>query len=275
MELLKMSTKCKIELTPSELQILTDMYFSGKTFDDISKTLGYCYEVIKRARVQLNLPPRPKINNNRRKYPINEDFFDLIDTQEKAYILGFLYADGCNYQHQTKVKIALQERDKHILEEMRDLINPTKPLHYYETKSVNQQNVYSLVFSSKHMSDRLTELGCMPRKTHKLKFPTEDQVPDYLIHHFVRGYFDGDGYISKSKKYPLFTIMGNMEFISQLQQKFIDQLEFGKTKLRKDNSPNIVTLSYSGRRQVIKFRDWIYQDVSLCLYRKRQIFNLL
>ena len=69
-----------------------------------------------------------------RKYPIVEDFFDKIDTEEKAYILGLLYADGCNQTERNSVIISLKEDDKEILEKITLLIQPTKPLQYIITK---------------------------------------------------------------------------------------------------------------------------------------------
>ena len=57
-----------------------------------------------------------------RKYNVNDNYFDVIDNQNKAYILGFLYADGCNYKN-GYFKIDLQEEDKNMLEVFKKELN--------------------------------------------------------------------------------------------------------------------------------------------------------
>ena len=63
----------------------------------------------------------------KRKYPIVEDFFDEINTEEKAYILGLLYADGYNDTNRNSVSLGLKETDREILDKITVLIQPTKP----------------------------------------------------------------------------------------------------------------------------------------------------
>ena len=158
----------------------------------------------------------------KRKYPIQEDFFDVIDTQEKAYILGLLYADGYNNTDRNSINLSLKESDKEILDKITKLIQPSKPLRYINTYKArqkegfeNSQNQYRLVITNKHISQRLVELGCGKAKTHNLTFPTEEQVPSCLIRHFVRGYFDGDGCISGAVK--KVDIVGTEKFLKTVQ----------------------------------------------------------
>ena len=70
-----------------------------------------------------------------RKYPIQEIFFDDINTEEKAYILGLLYADGWNQTERNSVSLSLKEADKEILDKVTSLIQPTKPLKYINTSN--------------------------------------------------------------------------------------------------------------------------------------------
>lgn len=56
----------------------------------------------------------------------------------------------------------------------------------------NSKNQYRLTINNKHISKRLAELGCGKAKTSVITFPTLEQVPENLIHHFIRGYFDGN-----------------------------------------------------------------------------------
>lgn len=218
----------------------------------------------------------------KRKYPIQEDFFDKIDTEEKAYILGLLYADGNNNTDRNSVNLGLKESDKEILDKITNLIQPTKPLQYIDTYKSrekigfeNSKNQYRLVIANKHISERLVELGCGKAKTHNLTFPTEEQVPSHLVRHFVRGYFDGDGSVYGNKQ-KQFSFVGTIDFLLPLQQILIKELNFSETKLdqrHKDRDNNIRSLRYCGINQCIAFRDWLYQDATIYLKRKKKIFD--
>ena len=218
----------------------------------------------------------------RRKYPINEDFFDEINTEEKAYILGLLYADGWNQTDRNVVGIGLKESDKEILDKITNLIQPTKPMQYFDTSTSrkklgfeNSENQYRLIIANKHISQRLVELGCGKAKTHTLTFPTEEQVPSHLIRHFVRGYFDGDGSVSNGKTSQV-DIVGTISFLLPLQEILFKELSLNITVLnqrhkRRDNE--IRTLQIGGNKQCISFREWLYKDTTIYLERKKNIFD--
>ena len=216
----------------------------------------------------------------KRKYPIVEDFFDEINTEEKAYILGLLYADGWNQTERNVIGIGLKESDKEILDKITNLMQPTKPLGYYKKNKLkkgfeNSQNEYRLVIANKHISERLVELGCGKAKTHNLVFPTEEQVPKHLQRHFVRGYFDGDGSVSGDKQ-KQFNLVGTINFLLPLQQILMSELGFSKTKLdqrHKERDNEIRSLRYCGINQCITFRDWLYKDATIYLERKYDIFH--
>lgn len=217
-----------------------------------------------------------------RKYSIVEDFFDKIDTEEKAYVLGLLYADGYNNINRNSVSLGLKESDKEILDKITTLIQSTKPLQYVNISSQkktdgfeNSQNQYRLVIANKHISQKLVELGCGKAKTHNLTFPTEEQVPSHLIRHFVRGYFDGDGSVSNGKA-PKVDIVGTMCFLESLQDVLLHELFFSKTRLNqrhKERNNNIRSLQIGGNKQCIKFREWLYEDATIFLKRKKDIFD--
>ena len=218
----------------------------------------------------------------KRKYPIVENFFDIINTEEKAYILGILYADGYNNTDRNSVSLGLKETDREVLDKITALIQSSKPLQYVDTSNQrknlgfeNSQNQYRLIIANKHISQRLVELGCGKAKTHNLTFPTEEQVPSCLIRHFVRGYFDGDGSVSGNKQ-KQFCFVGTIDFLLPLQQILVKELNFSKTKLdrrHKDIDNNIRSLRYCGVNQCITFRDWLYKDATIYLERKKNIFD--
>ncbi|MAX51482.1 MAG: hypothetical protein CMH22_05840 [Methylophaga sp.] len=210
-----------------------------------------------------------------RKYKINEEFFDEIDTEEKAYVLGLLYADGYNNTDRNSVKIVLKNSDRNILDRIKNLIQPSKKLYLYKNEtSYGNSDICHLDITNKHISERLVELGCGKAKTHTLTFPTEDQVPKHLQRHFIRGYFDGDGSVSGNKQ-KQFSIVGTINFLLPLQEILMEELNFSKTKLddRHNKEDEIRSLRYCGINQCIKFRDWLYEDSTIFLKRKKEIFD--
>ena len=267
-------------LSHSEKSQLFEMYETGNySGNQLSKYFPISQVAINKL-LRRNGYDAKSASELKRKYPIQEDFFDKIDTQEKAYILGLLYADGWNQTDRNVVGIGLKESDKEILDKITSLIQPTKPLGYYKKNKLkrgfeNSQNEYRLVIVNKRISERLVELGCGKAKTHNLIFPTEEQVPSCLIRHFVRGYFDGDGSVSGDKQ-KQFCFVGTIDFLLPLQQILVKELNFSKTKLdrrHKDIDNNIRSLRYCGVNQCITFRDWLYKDATIYLERKKNIFD--
>ena len=215
-----------------------------------------------------------KQKSNTRKssriYPLNENYFDEIDCEEKAYFLGFLYADGCNHIKKGCVTLTLQEKDKEILTSLSKLLQPTKPLQQLKNSSgfKTNQSAYRLVLASKHISEKLVTLGCTGGKTMTLEFPVENQVPKELQRHFIRGYFDGDGCICESfsnknsKTATLYTtIVGSKPLIEELYP--IIGLNGSKQEKAK-----VKVIKYCTNSS-IKFLKLIYPDnCSLYLTRK-------
>lgn len=201
-----------------------------------------------------------KDNNPFRTYEINQNYFDEIDCEEKAYFLGFLCADGCNHQNNTKVTMHLKEEDKDILIKLNDLLQPQKPLSFVKGRIGTNQ--YGIQISNKRISERLNELGCTPRKSFTLNLPSNEQVPEHLFRHYLRGYFDGDGWLGKKD----ISITSSHLFCEKLSNKLFEEFDI-KTRNRVKNK--ITELCFS-RYSVVKFLDWIYKDSNIFLERKYQ-----
>ena len=120
--------------------------------------------------------------------------FEKIDSEEKAYWLGFLYADGYISFSENKIELSLAEKDVHHIEKFRDFLGINNRICYRPSVKA-----YRLSFRSDKCKQDLINQGCTPRKSLTLKFPTSKQVPYELIRHFIRGYFDGDGWFSNTK----------------------------------------------------------------------------
>ena len=106
--------------------------------------------------------------------------FETIDTEEKAYWLGFLYADGSVGSKDDRVELGLAEKDFHHIEKFRDFIGINNKISYREkTKS------YRYSFKSQNCKQDLIKQGCVPKKSLILKYPTYEQVPRELSSHLI------------------------------------------------------------------------------------------
>ena len=135
------------------------------------------------------------------KYYYNEDYFKKIDTAEKAYWLGFLYADGCitRFYRNEKLKsmsleLTLQDEDCDHLIKFKNALESNVPIQH---KIINRKYKSDrIVINCTSMCRDLIKLGCTPVKSLTLEFPNNDILPEEYVRDFIRGYFDGDGGVS-------------------------------------------------------------------------------
>lgn len=149
---------------------------------DIAKQFNLSRHIIGRFLRKNNFNTLIEGKYNKRNYPINEDFFDNIDTQEKAYLLGLLYADGYNYKKY--FRLDLHKKDIDILYKIQKLIFLDDKDHVTPYK--NRDTVYLNVYSV-HISKTLTNIGCTNNKSLTITFPV---IQKDLQRHFIRGYYD-------------------------------------------------------------------------------------
>lgn len=204
-----------------------------------------------------------------KKYAYNEDFFKQIDTPEKAYILGFWYADGSVYVskwRQYRATITLSIVDLEILEKMRDRLAPNMKIKEYQPKTAyNSGRAGILCLTSKAITEDIIKLGCIPRKSFTLQFPTSKQVPDHLMSHFLRGYFDGDGSLSfraRETKCPKACVsIDSSKFFCEGLKAFLKQkLNMGCTLNQRWKDTPSKSLRLNGNRQILQFMDYIMKD---------------
>lgn len=204
------------------------------------------------------------------RYKINQQFFDVIDSEEKAYFLGLLFADGHNNTKDGVVLIDLQKGDEMILQTFTDLLQPDKPIKFYEnTYSIKGR--FRMSIANRHISNKLLELGMVHNKSEKLK--EVNNIPEHLIHHFVRGYFDGNGSIGifGKVKNVEFSICSTKEFLEYIQCILIKNCNLNKVKFgkrHKNRESNSYHLKYTGKFSCQRIRDWLYKDSKIYLNRK-------
>ncbi|MHA4261742.1 endonuclease [Bacillus cereus] len=248
----KKNSKCK--LSKSEI---IHLYAEGKSTSEIAMLANVSARYIRMVLSDNNVPRRA-IGSWKRKYDITEDYFKTW-SNNMAYILGFIAADGVIQKENQCVSIS--QKENYILEDIKQELNTNQPL-YLNKKT----NVYMLNINSKVIKDDLMNIhGIMPCKSFNIEFPL---VPEEYLHHFVRGYFDGDGYV-KYETYTVSFVGGSYNFMNSLNQ--VLQNHNLTSYLINQNTHYRVILS--GRKSIQLFSKWIYKDKGIYLHRKYEVFQ--
>lgn len=260
----------KYVFTEEQKDLVVRLYDELGSSVDVGKLFNVGHKVITKILEEKGIK---RTAAKKRQYKINEHYFDEIDTPNKAYILGFLYADGSNSMSKGTIAMSLEERDRDILERIREEIDSERLLEFLDYSNKHDfgytyKNQYRLLLFSMHMCKALQAHGMMPNKSLVLEFPTLDKK---LIPHFVRGYFDGDGSVCQGKRETNFlaTITSTNNFCIKLKE--IVEHEVGiNCHIYDASNHNGITkvFTVSGRLQTKMFLDWLYKDADILLERK-------
>lgn len=177
---------------------ICELYTQNHTMSSISAkfliSTATVYNVLKRNNVKT----RPHSCN--RKYNLDESYFEKVDSEEKAYFLGFLFADGHICKDGYSFSIHIHEQDVEILEKFKKMLQyggPIRKIPGYNYGKYNCGDSVVLHITSKKIINDLNCLGIVNNKTTKPRIP---QIPKYLFRHFLRGVNDGDGNIFTKQK---------------------------------------------------------------------------
>ena len=233
----KFREMCELEKTVVE--ICEEMNISRRTLNNYEKKIGIKCKKIERT---------PNLN---------KDFFKTIDNEFKAYILGFIYADGYIESTERTLTFNINEKDIDILYKIKECMNCNNEIRKSSTKKCVR-----LYLSSIDLVDDLKKLGVTRNKTQKISFP---KINKELLRHFLRGYFDGDGHIGKRQ---CALIIGSKEmfddFINFIKTDFNKELYFQKIG-------NYYRVQFN--RCDYKIIQWMYINSNIFLDRKYKSFQ--
>lgn len=159
-----------------------------------------------------------------RKYKVNSEFFRNWNSQ-MAYILGFTFADGNIYSQTISWKLSNTKANKRLLVKINQTLNSDYPIE-------EQKDYLRLRINHHLMVKDLNSLGVNPNKSKTAKFP---KIPSSCLPHFVRGFLDGDGWITTKKEKMEISVgfsNGSYEFLKELGECFKNQLSVSTFNLR-------------------------------------------
>ncbi len=201
-------------------------------------------------------------------YTLNHHYFDVINTAEKAYWLGFIAADGTVQCHDGRynLRLGVKESDGCVIDAFKTAVGYNGP-NMKDAKTMTDGRVFPAArvkISSKIFVPALVEKGVVERKTYSLRFPSAC-ISNALVSHFVRGYFDGDGNFWKGS----FRFVGCPDFMRDLEKIFAHDI--GITCLFKQTKGFAARLHcHSG----FKFYQWLYKDATAYMPRKKLAADL-
>lgn len=202
--------------------------------------------------------PSYSIPKGNRLYTIDHEFFHRIDSEEKAYILGLIAADGSIHRNGRTIDIALHPRDKPILERIRTALRSTAPI--YTRNEGSRSPRVGVYLCSKRLIEDLIALGITPTKSLTLTYPV---IANDYERHYIRGIWDGDGWIGPRQ----FSLAGSYSSLHGVQQTIINA-----TGCLLTLTPLGKIFRLQGSRRDKQALSWIYANSMIVFARKYERF---
>ena len=244
-------------------EVISKYVDDGRSSNSIATDYGCDSSTILRQLKRWDIGRRKDRYNS--TYNVDLSFFNVIDSEEKAYFLGLLLADG----HVSKRNvIMLTLKDKDVLEKYLFAIKCNAPIR------IDRYGNYAANITSKTLADALRNIGLHNRKSYEVNIrKVKSCVPKELEHHFISGMFDGDGSIR----------VYNYEYLKNPQLHFgftglFDVVEyvknyFGiKTKTVKESEITYTCVS-SCRETIYKIYRSLYKNATVYMDRKYSTFQ--
>lgn len=261
-------------IMPSQdkIQLIIDWYNKGKSTKWIAEELKVSVTTVRNVLKINNITLGEKGYHRNYDKKINHSYFNVINTEHKAYWFGFLMADGYNNEKEKNIEVTLKSED---IDHLRLLKEDLQAVAYSIKHKITllNGNIYEaerLILYSKQISDDLKAKGCVQRKSLIVQFPSDDILPIALQRHFIRGYYDGNGSltiheISKSAR---FAIDSNETFCQQIAEKITNGVNGLTNTFKYYKRSQAGSVAMSGRINALRILDWLYDQNTVCLARK-------
>lgn len=271
------------EWTDDALTKLRDLYPTADP-ETLVREIGMPIYVIRRRASRLGLrsltsKERGAKHKAERNVSCDIHYFDEWNPR-MAYILGFLFADGNVTSRLCDVVVGISATDIAVLNFIKEETKSTRPFYYMESRVdtrgyAHRESVY-LTLASTIMVRRLMDLGLQPRKSY-MDYPFPE-VPDEMMPHFIRGYFDGDGsaYITKKEGSCRVRFVGSPRFITGIRDALAMQacMSQAVVHIERPNKTEHGRVTWGAVGDLRKFYTYIYPPTTpFCLERKRKILT--
>ena len=220
-----------------------------------------------------------------RIYNLDEDYFEIIDTQEKSYWLGFLAADGnisfgSKETKSLRLNFSLIAKDIDMIQKFKAATQATYPIKTFKGAGYSHTTeIAKIQLNSNKLCNDLMKQGIVMNKTeHGVGKPTMSQE---MFRHYLRGFFDGDGYVGfvPRKECPdnrkrdrfNFEIVSNTKSILEYFHECL-QKEDIVVSIYQRKSNGVYRLITGSRTEGRKLFHFMYDDSSTFIKRKYDVF---
>jgi len=259
-------------ITEELKQKIIDYYLSyPMTLAQVEKQFDLSHPTITKILKDIPKYPKARINNPELK----ERFFKTIDSEEKAYFLGLLIADGNVFKdstgRQASISITLDLKDEYMLLKFKETLNANTSVGH------DGRGCGQIAVRSNLMATDLEKYGVIPRKSLFTYLP---QIDNEYMNHLIRGILDGDGSIRAEQ--------------TQVNNRFAHYIEFcGSRQLMEDiaeycvklnlntipkvyvyNDRNLSDIKIQSKDDMYIFGEWLYKDATIFLKRKKDKYEL-
>jgi hypothetical protein len=276
-----------------------DLFKKGFSINEVSKLTGEKYKTVE-GTARLFRKQGGIVNKQKTNF-VNHTYFDTIDTEEKAYLLGFFLADGCidgsknkngNFNNRLSVRNSID--DLETIKLFNSEIYSNKNIEYVDCQQGAKYRKKQCVFrwTSSHMTNTLINKYNFCRKkayNHNFLFPF-NTIPFDLKRHFVRGFFDGDGNVDFSKvktvndvmthRFQVTLISNSIIFANQLSDLICNVMSDTVGTISKIQGKSTIwfVLRFNTHRintvdKHYQLYKWLYEDSHVFLTRKKNKFN--
>lgn len=252
-------------------------HLQGKSIVELSKLIGLTRHNLRKRFITLGLPYQ---RLHERSTTVHR-FFDKIDSEIKAYLLGFIAGDGgiTNNGRHRNIAVGVQERDRCIVDWIREYISPNLKILILKPLTLNRQPVAKIQVSSRHIIEDLRRHGLIERKSFNAFILKE--IPEEMKRHVFRGFVDADGcvYRNANGKVIVNAVCTSEVFLKQLKE-WLKEAGIHSTiskrisRLRSDcfGTKDLFKIGVWSKKDVKLVEEYMYRDSKFYFKRKRLKF---
>jgi len=260
---------------PEELEFV-ERYKNGETFSDMAEEACVSRGSLWKLVTNIYDVKPYQTRGYPGVYDIDTKALNKIDDEESAYALGLLATDG--HALKDRNQLEFDSTDQEQVENLKQCLQCTQEAYIKQPRTTTirgevvkgKKELYVLRFGPKEIYDGFLRFFA-GRKYNRNEIPESIKQNSY-VNHFIRGFMGGDGCVSDN----ILTFTGHKGLLEDVQDILIKNCDIGRTKLQpKQNNDITYNLQVTGKKQLARVYQWLYNDATYYLTRKKDSFEQL